>query len=157
MTRDGRTIEKSIMVDLGWSNFPTEYTCEGDDTSPMIRISGIGADHFALIMDDPDAPNGTFTHWLIWDIKSNSEIPANISKTGSPKELPGATQGTNSGGEIGYMGPCPPSGKPHRYFVKVYGYNGALKLNPGSDKEDLEAEVDAIYLSYGEAMAIYKR
>ena len=108
-------------------------------------------------MDDPDAPRGTFTHWVIWNILPanviSGDIP-NVNNVNTPIE---AVQGINSAGKIGYFGPCPPPGKPHRYFLKVYGLDTMLDLKPGSNKSALENAMKEHVLLQGEAMATYHR
>ena len=107
-----------------------KYTCDGMNISPPIIFSDIpmNAQSFALIMDDPDAPSGTFTHWLVWNIPSNvKELKENEQNY---------IQGRNDAGKIGYTGPCPPS-RIHRYFFKLYALNGELTLPKGSTKSQL--------------------
>src|SRR3990172_6846882 len=88
---------------------PEIYTCEGDNINPPLEISGVPANakSLALIMDDPDAPRGTFTHWLMWN------IPPDTTKIQENDWVEGVEQGLNDGGELGYLGPCPPSGTHH--------------------------------------------
>ena len=111
---------------------PKGYTCDGADTSPDLSWSGApaGVHSFALIADDPDAPVGTWTHWLIWNIP--------VQSTGLPKGVPkeetlgdGTRQGRNDFLRIGYGGPCPPPGKPHRYFFKVYALDACGRERTG--------------------------
>jgi Raf kinase inhibitor-like YbhB/YbcL family protein len=92
------------------------YTCLGMDVSPSIEIQGLNATSMAVIFEDPDAPSATFTHWLIWNIPPVDVNPKAIAKNATINEPFRALQGTNDFGGIGYAGPCPPSGKPHRYF-----------------------------------------
>ncbi len=105
---------KSLIVKLGFDRVPDENTCQGLDVSPMIEIEGLNATSLAVIVDDPDAPSAVFTHWLIWNIPPINVIPGAITKKATINEPFIAVQGTNDFGEIGYSGPCPPSGKPHR-------------------------------------------
>jgi Raf kinase inhibitor-like YbhB/YbcL family protein len=109
---------------------PRKYTCDGDDVNPPLKIEQLpsGAKSLALIIDDPDAPNGTWDHWVVWNIHSTDKIEENA--------VPG-TEGTNSFGKHSYGGPCPPSGT-HRYFFKVYALDAELKLGPNSKKKDVE-------------------
>ena len=110
---------------------PQKYTCQGKDISPPLTISEIpeGTVSLALITDDPDAPMGTWDHWLIWNIKPTAEIKEDSA--------PG-TQGENSWGRNDYGGPCPPSGT-HRYFFKLYALDSQLDLAKGATKAELEA------------------
>lgn len=145
-----------LNVDLGFKTYPARHTCDGEGTSPAIKISGLKAPYLALILDDPDAPSGTFTHWTIWNIPARDTIPGNISQGEHPSELPGSSQGLNSARELGYVPPCPPRGS-HRYFLKVYGLGSTLDLPPGASKKQLEAAMKEKVLQYGEAMATYAR
>ncbi len=147
-----------LSVNLPFDTFPKKYTCDGEDVSPPIEISGVGqkAKSLAIIMDDPDAPMGIFTHWVIWNIPANtSRLPEGIPPLEKVKEL-NAVQGKNDFGKIGYAGPCPPSGV-HRYRVKVYALDTFLDLEPGSTKKDLEEAMKGHILQFGEATATYGR
>lgn len=153
---------KNIEVKLGFSQFPAEYTCDGKEISPKIELSCVNAEStniksIAMILEDPDARPSTFTHWIIWNIKPTGIISAGIPNTGNVAKPIEAVQGINTGGEIGYMGPCPPSGKPHRYFLRVYGLDGMLNLKPGSYRADLERAMKGHIVEQGEAMATYGR
>jgi hypothetical protein len=148
--------KNDLKIELGFKKYPARHTCDGQDISPAITIVGLTAPYFAMIMDDPDAPSGTFTHWIIWNIPSRDKVPEKISNAAHPPELPGSTQGTNTGDEIGYMGPCPPGGE-HRYYLKVYGLTGPIDLRAGASKEELELAMKGKVSQYGEAMATYAR
>jgi Raf kinase inhibitor-like YbhB/YbcL family protein len=146
-----------IKVDLGFSTVPKENTCDGRDLSPKINLSGLVAPYVALIVEDPDAPSGTFTHWIIWNLQPKKYIPAEIPTDPIPISPIQGVQGRNSGGDIGYTGPCPPPGKPHRYFFRVYGLDQSLNLPPGSSKSTLLAAMKGHIVQQGEAMATYGR
>ncbi|GAB6065311.1 YbhB/YbcL family Raf kinase inhibitor-like protein [Aquifex pyrophilus] len=137
---------------------PKKYTCEGEDISPPIRWEGVsGARSFVLIMDDPDAPIGTFTHWVVYDIPSNvNELPENFPKS---KEVNGIKQGVNDFGRVGYGGPCPPRGHGyHRYFFKVYALDvESLGLPPEATRREVEERMKGHILGSGELMGRYKR
>lgn len=129
---------------------PSKYSCDGQEVNPPLTIEGIPAETktLALIVDDPDAPRGTFDHWIIWNIQSFSKIEEN--------SIPG-TQGVNSAGERNYIGMCPPSGS-HRYFFKVYALDTKLELNPDlTKKKDLEKAMQGHVLAKGELMGHYIR
>jgi len=128
---------------------PRKYTCEGKDINPPINIEGTPEDtvSLALIVDDPDAPGGTFDHWIAWNIH-----PADVIDEDS---LPGIT-GKNSRGEYKYMGPCPPSGT-HRYFFKVYALDTLLDLDTDASKEMVEQAIQNHVIAYGELMGLYKK
>jgi hypothetical protein len=129
---------------------PKKYSCDGQDINPPLTIEGIPkeAKTLVLLVDDPDAPSGTFDHWVVWN------IPASDSKIGE-NTAPG-TEGMNSARQRGYMGPCPPSGT-HRYFFKVYALDTELSLGGSSKKKDVEKAMQGHILAKGELMALYRR
>ena len=151
--------KKELVVKLEFDKFPAKYTCDGEDISPKILIEGLSEEvkSIAIIMDDPDAPFRTFTHWLIWNIEPTNEIPENIPKEKEISEPIKAKQGINDFGEIGYGGPCPPAGKPHHYHIKVYALDTMLDLEAGADKKSLEKAMEGHIIQYGEAVATYER
>ena len=115
------------------SKIPKSYTCDGENASPPLTVADVpeGTKSLALIADDPDAPAGTWVHWVVWNIDAGTRQ----IKAGA---LPaGAVQGVNSFGKSGYGGPCPPSGS-HRYFFKLYALDTVLNLDPRATKADLE-------------------
>lgn len=148
---------EKLRVDIGFEVFPKDHTCDGKNQSPKIRIEGVKTPRLALIMDDPQAQNGRFTHWILWDLEMTGEIPARIPKNDEVREPVRATQGRNSANKPGYTGPCPPRGETHRYFVKVYGYHGTLRLKPTSNVHGLEEALRDRYTQFGQAMARYSR
>lgn len=152
-----RSRMEEIQVGLGFSEFPSENTCVGEDISPRIAIGGLKTPYLVLILDDPDAVGGTYTHWVIWNIRAGEEIPENVSKVERPPESEGAVQGLTSGRRMGYQGPCPPRGNAHRYYLKVYGLDGPLDLAPGASREQLVAAMEGHVRQYGEAMASFRR
>ena len=131
---------------------PTKYTCDGTDVSPPLNFSGTpeNAESLVLIMYDPDAPSGTFTHWLVWN------IPVAI-KGFSEGEKIVYPQGTNDFGVTSYRGPCPPSGATHRYFFKIYALDTKLDLKPGATREQLENAMSGHILAEGQLMGTYSR
>ena len=146
-TEQGLTI-KSIAFSQG-GHIPKKYTCEGEDINPPLEIKGIPekTKTLAIIVEDPDAPNGTFDHWLVWNIAPNEPIAEN--------HIPGIS-GRNSFGKTGYGGPCPPSGS-HRYYFKIYALDINLDLLAGSDKKALQKAMQNHVLASGELMAHYKK
>ncbi len=132
---------------------PTKYTCEGEDISPPLQWSGVpaGAKSFALICDDPDAPVGTWVHWVLYDLPVTTTVPA--SETLSF----GAKQGTNDFKRIGYGGPCPPPGKPHHYYFRLYALDADLLLKPGASKQELLRAMDGHILAEAQLSGIYQR
>jgi len=136
---------------------PSEYTCDGENMSPPIHWEGIPeeAKSIAVISDDPDAPVGTWVHWVIWNIPHDSNGLA--KKLLKEKVLPNGTkQGINDFGKYGYGGPCPPSGT-HRYYFKVYALDIKLEISNNSKKKDLLKAMDGHILAEGELMGRYKR
>jgi Raf kinase inhibitor-like YbhB/YbcL family protein len=139
-------------------NIPSKYTCDGGDVSPALSWTGApaGTQSFALIADDPDAPAGTWTHWVLFDLPaSTTGLPEGVSQS---DELPGGgRQGQNDFRKTGYGGPCPPPGKPHRYFFKLYALDQKLNLKPGSSKQELEQAMHGHILGKAELMGKYRR
>jgi Raf kinase inhibitor-like YbhB/YbcL family protein len=146
-----------IIVRMGFDTFPSKYTCSGEDVSFPFDVEGGKGTSMAVILDDPDAPMGTWVHWVIWNIRPIGSMPENVAKKQSVSDKVSAVQGSNSFGRIGYNGPCPPRGPPHRYFLKVYVLDADLDLGPGATKEQLLAAMEGHVLQYGEAMARYSR
>lgn len=146
-----------IAVTLGFEQFPSESTCEGADLSPRIEIQGCNASSLAIILEDPDAPSGTFIHWIIWNIPPNSIIPPAIARKATLSDPLPCRQGYNDFGEIGYAGPCPPSGKPHRYFFRVFCLDCMLDLAAGASAEELREAMQGHIVQQGQAMASFGR
>jgi Raf kinase inhibitor-like YbhB/YbcL family protein len=134
------------------------FTCDGADVSPELSWSDApkGTEEFALIADDPDAPVGTWTHWVLYGVKSETHsLPQNVSKV---DQLPdGGMQGRNDFRKIGYGGPCPPPGKPHRYFFRLYALDAKLSLKPGASRQELEQAMKGHVLGQAELMGKYGR
>jgi Raf kinase inhibitor-like YbhB/YbcL family protein len=135
-----------------------KYTCDGADLSPALSWDDVpaGAQSLELIADDPDAPVGTWTHWILWNISAKTtELPEGVPRTEALDN--GARQGRNDFKRIGYGGPCPPAGKPHRYFFKLYALNARLDVKAGAGRGELEAGMKGHVLSRAEFMGTYKR
>ena len=135
---------------------PKKYTCDGGDVSPELRWSNApsGAQSFALIADDPDAPVGTWTHWIAWNIPaSDAKLPEGIPKTENLHD--GIRQGKNDFKRIGYGGPCPPPGRPHRYFFKLYALGIQLDIKAGASRSELEQSMKGHVLGKAEVMRNY--
>ena len=128
---------------------PAKYTCDGDNVNPPLTIEGVpeGTKSLVLIVDDPDAPAGTFDHWVVWNIPPTSKIEENT--------VPGA-EGLSSYRKHAYGGPCPPYGT-HRYFFKVYALDTKLDLSANSAKKDVEKAVGSHVLAEGELVGLYRR
>jgi len=139
-------------------NIPKKFTCDGADVSPQLQWTSppAGAQSFALIADDPDAPVGTWTHWVLYDLPAQSaSLPEGVAKV---DELPtGGRQGRNDFRRIGYGGPCPPPGKPHRYFFKLYALDKKLNLKSGMSKREIEQAMQGHILGQTELMGKYQR
>jgi Raf kinase inhibitor-like YbhB/YbcL family protein len=148
-----------LEVKLGFDTFPDRHTCEGENLSPPVEIEGIdeAVASMAMILEDPDAPRGTFVHWLIWNLEPSAMTCEGVPPEGEVSEPVEAVQGTNGFGLIGYRGPCPPPGPAHRYVLKVRGLDAVLDLAPGSGRSDLEAAMEGHVLQSGEAVATYGR
>jgi len=133
-------------------NIPRLYTCDDRNVSPPLAWSGVPSKtmSLAIILEDPDAPSGTFVHWVLFNL---------------PPGLSGLEQGSNGGGiegindfrKIGYNGPCPPRGSNHRYYIKVYALDQQLGLNGGATKAQLENAMEGHILAQGQLMARYGR
>lgn len=137
---------------------PREHTCEGKDVSPALQWKGVPekTQAFALICDDPDAPAGTWVHWVIWNIPAEaSGLPEAVDKKEELKD--GTRQGKNDFGRIGYGGPCPPRGPAHRYFFKLYALDKKLDLRPGARKPELLKAMEGHILAEAVLMGKYKR
>jgi Raf kinase inhibitor-like YbhB/YbcL family protein len=137
---------------------PKQYTCDGADVSPALNWNDApaGTQSFALITDDPDAPVGTWTHWIIWNIPAKTVgLPEGVPKVEESGD--GTRQGTNDFKRIGYGGPCPPAGKPHRYFFKLYALDIKLDVKAGASRKELERAMKGHVLSQTELMGKYQR
>jgi len=137
------------------SAIPKAYTCDGEDKSPALSWSGepAGAKSFALIVDDPDAPSGTFTHWLLYDIPASMHALPEKSKS---KE---GISGANDFGRTGYNGPCPPKGHgPHRYYFKVFAVDvPSLGLRAGAKRSDVDRALGKHVLAEAQRLGRYER
>jgi Raf kinase inhibitor-like YbhB/YbcL family protein len=139
-------------------NIPAEYTCDGRNISPALSWSSIpaGAKTIALIMDDPDAPRGTFVHWVLYNIPAiTQKLPKGVP--GNETLADGSLQGMTDFGRAGYGGPCPPPGKPHRYYFKIYALDTQLNLPSGATKRDVEKAMKGHILAQGELIGKYGR
>ncbi len=133
-------------------NIPQRFTCEGRNVNPPLDVSGIedGVKTLALVVDDPDAPGGTFVHWVVYNISVNGpnlKIPENAFNK---------YEGVNSAGKKRYVGPCPPSGK-HRYFFKVYALDSELHIKGKATKEKLEKAMKDSIVDHAELVGLYER
>jgi len=133
------------------ANIPSKFTCDGSDTSPPLQIAGVpsGAKSLVLIVDDPDAPGGLFTHWLVWNIPP---------QTGSIAEgsAPQGVQGANDFGKSGYRGPCPPPGT-HRYSFKIFALDREMELRSGAKRSQVDAAMKGHVIAQGELVGRYAK
>jgi Raf kinase inhibitor-like YbhB/YbcL family protein len=132
-------------------NIPSKFTCDGSDISPPLQIAGVppGAKSLVLIADDPDAPGGLFTHWLVWNIPAQTN---SIAESTAPKGI----QGANDFGKSGYRGPCPPPGT-HRYSFKILALDRELDLHGGAKRSQVDAAIKGHVIAQGELVGHYER
>ncbi|SRR5579875_723099 len=137
---------------------PEVYTCVGEDKSPALSWQSVprSTKSLALIVADPDAPMGTFIHWVIYSIPASlNRLPEGVPKVSS---IPGTgVQGTNSAGRIGYMGPCPPPGKPHHYHFRLYALDFTPNAKAGLEADELEKLMQGHILASTETVGIFSR
>ena len=140
---------------------PKKYSSEAKDHSPPLRWEGAPRETktFALICDDPDAPVGTFTHWVLYGLSADkTELPENVAKSEIVPALGGIKQGMNDFGRAGYGGPCPPRGHgPHHYHFKLYALDAEINLLPRATKKQLEDAMQGHILAQAELVGIYER
>jgi Raf kinase inhibitor-like YbhB/YbcL family protein len=137
---------------------PARYSCDGEDVSPALAWSEVpeGTDSFALIMDDPDAPGGTFTHWVIFNIpRGDRNLPEGVPADSRLDN--GALQGQTGFGRMGYDGPCPPSGPAHRYRFTLYALDGELSLSEGATKQQVLDAIEGHVLDQVTLTGTYQR
>jgi len=137
---------------------PTKYTGDGPDVSPPLSFEGVppGTKAFALICDDPDAPVGTWVHWVIYDIPGNATgLAEGVAKDATLPD--GSRQGRNSWKKSGYGGPSPPPGKPHRYFFRLYALRESLGLRPGLTANEVETAARAKAIESAQFLGVYGR
>jgi Raf kinase inhibitor-like YbhB/YbcL family protein len=152
------TIEVSSSAFGSGATIPKQYTGDGADRSPPLRWSEppAGTKSVALICDDPDAPRGTWVHWVLYNLPAQTReldegVPAKETLSN------GAKQGKNDFGKIGYGGPAPPKGKPHRYFFKLYALDTAVDLPAGATKAQLVDAMKGHILAEGQLMGNFGR
>lgn len=140
------------------ADIPKKFTCSGNDLSPHLQWTAPPANtqSFALLVDDPDAPAGTWNHWFVWNVPATMRsLPQGLGKDA---HLPaGPEQGMNDFHKIGYNGPCPPPGKAHRYYFKIFALDTKLTLKAGAVKRDLEAAMNGHVVAQAEWMGRFAR
>ena len=136
---------------------PAQYTCDGKNASPPLAWTGApeNTQSLLLIVDDPDAPGGVWTHWLVYDMPADTlNLPEEAAKSSAASAF---KQGRNDFKQIGYGGPCPPAGKGHRYYFKIFALDTKLNLAAGASRQDIDAAMAKHVLSMGQLMGTYQR
>ncbi len=139
---------------------PAEHTCDGADVSPPLAWSGTptGTVTFALIVDDPDAPGGSWVHWVLFNLPGNlTALPADVPKTDQLSQFGAAQQGRNDFRRVGYNGPCPPRGRPHHYVFRLYALSVAVPLRGRASKRDVERAMRGHVLADAQLVGTYAR
>ncbi len=152
------TLELTSTAFADGDKMPARYTCDGENVSPPLAWGEPPPQtrSFALIVDDPDAPVGVFTHWVIFNIPADARELEEAIPIG--ERLPnGALQGKNGFGKLGYGGPCPPRGSPHHYRFTLYALDKPLELPPGISKNDLLQAMEGHILAQGQLVGVYQR
>ena len=137
---------------------PSKYTCSGQDLSPPLKWESVPSEakSLALIVSDPDAPRGTFIHWVVYNLPARlTELGEDILK--EPVVKGGGQQGKNDADDYGYHGPCPPPGAPHHYHFKIYALDSDLQLQSGATAADVEKAMKGHVLATGELVGIFGR
>jgi Raf kinase inhibitor-like YbhB/YbcL family protein len=150
------TVSSASFVNGG--DIAKKFTCDGADVSPQLQWTDVPAEtkSLALLADDPDAPVGNWNHWTLWNLPAASRgLPEGVSKKAHLAD--GTEQGQNDFHKTGYNGPCPPPGKPHRYYFKLYALDNKLELKAGSGKKELDAAMKGHILVQGEWMGRFGR
>lgn len=153
------SLELSSDAFVNGQSIPAKYSCVGKNISPAIAWTEppAGTQSFALIVDDPDAPMGTWVHWVLFNIPADTRnLPEDLPITGKNVDPNAIFVGNNSSGKTGYDGPCPPSGT-HRYYFKLYALDTVISLLPGATKEQVLKEMEGHILGQGELMGTFSK
>ena len=157
-TKGGASMELKSSAFQNGADIPVKYTCDGKDISPplsWVNVPG-GTKALALIADDPDAPVGTWVHWVIYDLPADAkELPEGIATTETLAD--GSKQGVNDFRKTGYGGPCPPPGTAHRYYFKLYALSAPTEVKPRATKQRLLQAIKSYTLGEAQLMGRYKR
>jgi Raf kinase inhibitor-like YbhB/YbcL family protein len=138
----------------------SRFTCDGEDVSPALSWEGVpeGSAELVLVMEDPDAPGGTFTHWLVYGLAAGeTALPEGVSEGGTVAGPPSLSQGMNDFGTVGYGGPCPPGGETHRYVFRLLALDEALALDSGASRDELLDAVLGHVVAQATLTATYAR
>ena len=161
--RTATTADAALSLALTSSAFkngrmiPERYTCSGHNESPALEWTGVpgAARSLVLILDDPDAPMGTFVHWVIYNISPAAKgLPGDVSAT---ETVAGGEQGVNGRNATGYTGPCPPPGKPHHYHFRLYALDRKLEFKTGATARQVEEAIQGHVLASTELLGIFER
>jgi hypothetical protein len=149
LKKEIKTLEVSSVAFGPGGTIPEKYTCDGENINPPLHIEHIPeqAKSLVIIVEDPDAPSGTFTHWLVWNIPPSEKI--------KERSIPG-NEGSNDYIEHHYRGPCPPSGM-HHYHFKVYALDSLLHLKADTKNDELQHLMSKYVIAFGELVGVYKR
>lgn len=159
--KEAKTVQKLDLTSTAFhagETIPQKHTCDGADLSPALSWTKppAGTHSLALLCEDPDAPVGLWVHWVLWGIPADStSLPEGVSKEKTLEA--GLVQGSNDFKRIGYGGPCPPQGKPHRYFFRLYALDAAPALRPGATRKELRKAIEGHVIGEGELMGRYAR
>jgi Raf kinase inhibitor-like YbhB/YbcL family protein len=140
------------------SQIPSKFTCDGEEASPQLAWSAppAGTASFALLVTDPDAPRGVFTHWVLYNLSATTRsLPEGVPRQGQLAEA--ALQGRNTSGSLGYKGPCPPGGSPHHYIFTLYALDARLNLPVGATRAQVEEAMQGHILARAELIGLYRR
>jgi hypothetical protein len=153
---------KEQRMKLATSSFegqiPGKFTCDGEEISPQLAWSAppAGTASFALLVTDPDAPRGVFTHWVLYNLPATTRsLPEGVATRGELSD--GSRQGRNGFGGFGYGGPCPPGGSPHHYIFTLYALDTRLNLPAGATRAQVEEAMQGHTLARGELIGLYRR
>jgi len=156
-TASGFEFASSAVAD--GQSFDARYTCDGDDVSPALSWTGVPdeARELALVVDDPDAPSGLFTHWLLYGVSPEvTSLPEGVPDGGELETPTPLRQGENSAGEVGYRGPCPPEGQ-HHYVFRLLALDAELALEAGADRAAFDEAVAGHAIAEARLTALYER
>jgi Raf kinase inhibitor-like YbhB/YbcL family protein len=148
---------KAVAFESG-ADIPELFTCDGSNLSPALTWTAPpeGTQSLALIVDDPDAPRGTWVHWVLYDLPATDrELPEGVEPRATLRS--GARQGRNDFGKTGYGGPCPPAGPPHRYYFRLFALDATLQLKAGAKRPQVDRTMDGHILATAELMGRYRR
>lgn len=153
----GKTVAQVVVSSAAFaagSSIPPQYTCDGTGESPQLAWTAMpdAAKSAVLVVDDPDAPHGTFTHWIVWNIAPATRTIGTASNGG----LGGGVNGTNDFDRVGYGGPCPPKGQLHHYRFTVYGLDKKLDLRPSDKRADLDRAMSSHVVAQGTLVGTYR-